>query len=173
MLRTTFALSLIVLTAFTALSFAEQPEGELGDAPDDMVVSPLFGMYDPRWEPQKPTGLLFSWSSASLGIRVQTSCGLLFRRSMEDAYAVILFDCQGFSSADAIIWIFSDLGEVLWGVYDVEDESVVGAMQEANRYFASPSEAGPAGKLAVWDGTFETDRADVSSWGRIKAALRP
>lgn len=162
----------ILMVCFASFSFAEQPENEIENTPDDMRFSGTLWLSDLRWEIDSPTST-FSWGSESLGITVQTSCDYRLRRSVEDAHAIVLFGCQGFSE-DAIVWIFSDLGEVLWGIYD---EGIIRAIQDTNYHFASSSaEIGPASKLIIWDGTFETDKLDdlssnFRSWGRIKSSL--
>ena len=171
MLRTIFALSLVVLAAFAAPSFAQQPEGEIQQTPEGMTISGSLVLSDPRWELDAPT-TTYRWSSESLGIVIQTSCEFRLRRSTEDAYAVILWGCEGLE-LDAVVFIFPDLGKSLWGVYDLENKSVIGAIRAANEHFASPSEIDPAGKLTVWDGTFETGSADVRSWGQVKDSLGP
>lgn len=162
----------LAVTLSVCSSFAQQIE----DTPSDMLISFSLWTSDSRWEIDVPDDQSFSWSSESLGVAAKTECLFRHRRSTEDAHAVILSFCRGFE-LDTIAWIFLDSGPVLWGVYGVDSRGFIGAIQDANRYLAY-SKIGPAGKLSVWDGTFETGRAtdhqsSTRSWGRIKAALRP
>ena len=151
-------------------SFAQQIE----NTPGDMLISFSLWTSDSRWEIDVPDDQ-FSWSSESLGINAKTECLFRHRRSTEDAHAVILSFCEGFV-LDTTVWVFLDSGPVLWGVYGSDSRGFIGAMQDANYYLAY-SKVGPAGKLAVWDGTFETGRAagtpPARSWGRIKATFGP
>ena len=163
----------ILTVCLASFSFADEPLNDIEDTPDDILLSTTLWLSDLRWEFDSPSSS-FNWSSEAEGVDVVTSCGYRFRRSTEDAHAVILWLCEDFEGFEeaAILWIFSDWGEILWGVYD---NHFVHAIQAANYHFASSTSDGLAGKLVVWDGDFETidsgGSSDASSWGRIKSSL--
>lgn len=173
-------LKLLVFVFVLPLSvFADKPLNETVKTPDDMFISGAFWLSDQRWKVDTPSHT-FRWVSLSQEMAVSTSCEVRFRRSTEDAHALVLYLCDGFEGFedDAILWIFSDWGDMLWGIYE---EDVYAAIKEANYYFASAeggsAEDGSAGKLTVWDGDFETVESggspNLSSWGRIKYSLSP